>query len=212
MTWPFSSGWPGRRRSRCATPLSTRRPSSGGAGPRNWRDWPGRSPTASTRLRWPRKSSSPFIPCFPICPARSGCSGPTAHWWWPPRRTFEPGHVQAPGTGLTARVVWPKATSSGALDRLAEPGLVYDDDLRRRVEDMGLRAGLVAPLRTERGILRSVAESAPATPASSPPRGRAGPGLRRPGRPCPRRARGCPPTFARARSGPGSSSTPRSTR
>jgi PAS domain S-box-containing protein len=65
---------------------------------------------------------------------------------------FEPGHVQVPGTGLTARVV-AEGHVLWSLDRLAEPGLVYDDDLRRRVEDMGLRAGLVAPLRTERGIL-----------------------------------------------------------
>jgi PAS domain S-box-containing protein len=65
---------------------------------------------------------------------------------------FEPGHVQGPGTGLTARVM-AEGHVLWSLDRLADPGLEYDDDLRRRVEDMGLRAGLVAPLRTERGIL-----------------------------------------------------------
>src|SRR5262245_16489799 len=65
---------------------------------------------------------------------------------------FEPGHVQVPGTGLTARVL-AEGHAVWSLDRLGDPALVYDEELRRRVEDMGLRAGLVVPLRTERGIL-----------------------------------------------------------
>ena len=65
---------------------------------------------------------------------------------------FEPGHVQAPGTGLTARVL-SEGHAVWSLDRLAEPGLIYDEDLRRRVEHMHLHAGLVVPLRTERGTL-----------------------------------------------------------
>src|SRR5205823_15121516 len=65
---------------------------------------------------------------------------------------FASGHVQVPGTGLTARVL-AEGRALWSADRLAEPGLVYDDELRRHVEDMEPRAGFVAPLRTERGIL-----------------------------------------------------------
>jgi len=65
---------------------------------------------------------------------------------------FEPGHVQAPGTGLSARVL-AAGHALTSQDRLREPGLVYDDDLRRHVEDRELHAGFVAPLLTDRGIL-----------------------------------------------------------
>src|SRR5262245_23695068 len=65
---------------------------------------------------------------------------------------FEPGHVQAPGTGLSARVL-AEGRALSSQDRLAEPGLVYDEDLRRHVEAKELHAGFVAPLRTEGGIL-----------------------------------------------------------
>ena len=65
---------------------------------------------------------------------------------------FEPGHVQVPGTGLTARVL-AEGHAVWSPNRLEDPGLVYDEELRRRVEDMQLRAGLVVPLRTDRGVL-----------------------------------------------------------
>jgi PAS domain S-box-containing protein len=65
---------------------------------------------------------------------------------------FESGHVQVPGTGLTARVLV-EGHAIWSRNRLEEPGVVYDEELRRRVEAIGIRAGLVVPLRTERGIL-----------------------------------------------------------
>ena len=67
-------------------------------------------------------------------------------------QAFEPGHVQMPGTGLSARAL-AEGRAVWTPDRFGDPGLVYDDELRGRILGAGLRASLVVPLRAERGHL-----------------------------------------------------------
>jgi PAS domain S-box-containing protein len=71
-----------------------------------------------------------------------------------------PGHVQAPGTGLTARVL-AEGRPAWTPDLLAERGLVFDQDLRRQIEITGRRALIVVPLRAERGVVGVLQMSAP---------------------------------------------------
>ena len=77
------------------------------------------------------------------------------------RAQFEPGTVIRPGVGLVGRIV-SEGRALWSSDTLAEPGLVFDDDLRRRVLESGDRAFLAVPLRAKgeiTGVL-SVADEA----------------------------------------------------
>jgi PAS domain S-box-containing protein len=74
------------------------------------------------------------------------------------------GHVQAPGTGLTARVL-AKGRAAVAPDLSAEPDLALDDDLQRRGAHRGV---LIAPLRAGRRIIGVLQIVAPAAREFSP--------------------------------------------
>jgi PAS domain S-box-containing protein len=75
-----------------------------------------------------------------------------------------PGHVQAAGTGLTARVI-AEGQAAIATDLCAEPGLALDDDLKRR---LAARGALIVPLRAERRITGVLQIVAPSTRTFSP--------------------------------------------
>jgi len=83
------------------------------------------------------------------------CAGPL-------RQQFEPGHRVAAGigiSGLTAR----RGCSVSTEDILGDTAIVLDDDLRRRMTDLGARGALAAPLRAK-GKVIAVLWVAHATP------------------------------------------------
>ena len=80
----------------------------------------------------------------------------------PLRQRFEPGHRLAPGLGISGLTVR-RGSSVSTQDVLADPDIVLDADLRRRIADLGARGALAAPLRAK-GKVAAVLWVADTTP------------------------------------------------
>lgn len=78
------------------------------------------------------------------------------------QQRFEPGHRIPPGVGISGLTVR-RGASVATPDILADPAIVLDDELRRRITGLGARGVLAAPLRAK-GKVVAVLSVADATP------------------------------------------------